>query len=130
MDEEDRFALIILAILAFYFAPSIVPETGYRTANPIADGFFLLHFYIREYSMVLIPVLFFAGAIASFISKEELTKQLGRGREDFGAYLWALWAGFLLSIYSYTIIPLFAGIRKKGAKLGPSMTFLYMGILC
>ena len=126
MDEEDRFALIILAVLAFYFAPSLVPETSYRTVNPIANGFFLLHFYIREYSLVLIPVLFFAGAIASFISKEELTKQLSGGREDFGAYLWALWAGFLLSIYSYTIIPLFAGIRKKGTKLGPSMTFLYM----
>jgi uncharacterized protein len=126
MDEEDRFALIILAILAFYFAPSIVPETGYRTANPISDGFFLLYFYIREYSLVLIPVLFFAGALASFISKEELTKQISHGKEDFGAYLWALWAGFLLSIYSYTIIPLFAGVRKRGAKLGPSMTFLYM----
>ncbi|MFZ2454876.1 MAG: permease [Candidatus Altiarchaeia archaeon] len=126
MDEEDRFALIILAILAFYFAPGFVPETGYRTANPIANGFFMLYFYIREYSLVLVPVLFFAGAIASFISKEELTKQLSKGREDFGAYVWALWAGFLLSIYSYTILPLFAGIRKKGTKLGPAMTFLYM----
>ena len=126
MDEEDRFALIVLAILAFYFAPSLVQETGYRTANPIANGFFLLYFYIREYSLVLIPVLFFAGALTSFISKEELTKQLSGGREDFGAYMWALWAGFLLSIYSYTIIPLFAGLRKKGTKLGPAMTFLYM----
>ena len=126
MDEEDKFALVILAVLAFYFAPYAVPETAYRSANPILNGFFLLHFYIGEYSLVLIPALFFAGALASFVSKEELTKHLSKGREDFSAYLWSLWAGFLLSIYSYTLLPLFAGIRKRGAKLGPAMTFLYM----
>ncbi len=126
MDEEDKFALIVLAVLFFYFAPSIVPETGYRSFNPVVNGFFLLHFYILEYSLVLVPALFFAGALASFVSKEELTKHLSGGREDFSAYLWSLWAGFLLSIYSYTLLPLFAGIRKRGAKLGPAMSFLYM----
>lgn len=126
MDEEDKFALVILALLAFYFAPYAVPETGYRSFNPIVNGFFLLHSYISSYFLVLIPALFFAGALASFVSKEELTKQLSKGREDYSAYLWSIWAGFLLSIYSYTLLPLFAGIRKSGAKLGPAMTFLYM----
>jgi hypothetical protein len=126
MDEEDKFALIVLAVLVFYFAPSLVPETGFRSVNPVVNGFFLLHFYIQGYFLVLVPALFFAGALASFVSKEELTKHLSGGRAGFSAYLWALWAGFLLSIYSYTLLPLFAGIRKRGAKLGPAMSFLYM----
>jgi len=126
MDEEDRFALLVLIILAFYFAPHIVAETGYRSTNPIANGFYTLHCYISEYALILIPAFFFIGALSSFISKGDLTKYLSKGKEDTTSYIWALWAGFLLSIYSYAILPLFAGLRKNGTKLGPAMTFLYM----
>jgi uncharacterized protein len=35
-------------------------------------------------------------------------------------------AGFLLAVCSCTVIPLFAGIYKKGAGLGPAITFLFV----
>ncbi|MCJ7607783.1 MAG: permease, partial [Thermoplasmata archaeon] len=36
-------------------------------------------------------------------------------------------AGLLIAVCSCTILPLFAGIWKKGAGLGPAMTFLFTG---
>ena len=43
------------------------------------------------------------------------------------SYPAAALGGFVLAVCSCTILPLFAGIYKKGAGLGPAITFLFVG---
>ncbi|MFN3302047.1 MAG: permease, partial [Patescibacteria group bacterium] len=63
-----------------------------------------------------------AGAIQTFIPKEMIIKHLGR--RSVKAYFIAAFGGPLLSVCSCSIIPLFAAIKKRGAGLGPAITFL------
>ena len=55
-----------------------------------------------------------------------VTRYLGRNTPKFISYPAAAAAGFLLAVCSCTVIPLFAGIHKKGAGLGPAITFLFV----
>ena len=76
--------------------------------------------------LCLLPAFIIAGAMASLIPKETITRYLGRNTPKFISYPAAAAAGFLLAICSCTVIPLFAGIHKKGAGLGPAITFLFV----
>lgn len=73
----------------------------------------------------LIPAFFIAGAMNALLNKESITKYLGVKSSPFRAYPVAVVGGLLLAVCSCTILPLFAGIKKKGAGLGPAIAFLY-----
>ncbi len=73
----------------------------------------------------LVPAFFLAGAITSLISKESLLKHLGVGVKRYLSYTIAATSGCLLAVCSCTVLPLFAGIYKRGAGIGPATAFLY-----
>lgn len=73
----------------------------------------------------LIPAFFIAGAMNALLHKEAITKYLGEKTSPFKAYPVAVVSGLLLAVCSCTILPLFAGIKKKGAGIGPAIAFLY-----
>ncbi len=75
--------------------------------------------------LCLLPAFFIAGAMAALIPKESITRFLGRDAHKAVSYPAAAAAGSLLAVCSCTIVPLFAGIYKKGAGLGPAITFLF-----
>jgi uncharacterized membrane protein YraQ (UPF0718 family) len=75
--------------------------------------------------LCLLPAFFIAGAMTALIPKETVTRFLGRNTPKFISYPAAALAGSLLAVCSCTIVPLFAGIYKKGAGLGPAITFLF-----
>lgn len=75
--------------------------------------------------LCLLPAFFIAGAMAALIPKETVTRFLGRNSSKMVSYPAAAAAGSLLAVCSCTIVPLFAGIYKKGAGLGPAITFLF-----
>lgn len=75
--------------------------------------------------LCLLPAFFIAGAMTAFIPKEMITRYLGRNTPKYISYPAAAAAGFMLAVCSCTIVPLFAGIYKKGAGLGPAITFLF-----
>ena len=75
--------------------------------------------------LCLLPAFFIAGAMAALIPKETVTRFLGRSAPRTVAYPAAAAAGSLLAVCSCTIVPLFAGIYRKGAGLGPAITFLF-----
>jgi uncharacterized membrane protein YraQ (UPF0718 family) len=75
--------------------------------------------------LCLLPAFFIAGAMTALIPKESITKFLGRNTSKWVSYPAALLAGSVLAVCSCTILPLFAGIRKKGAGLGPALTFMF-----
>jgi uncharacterized membrane protein YraQ (UPF0718 family) len=77
--------------------------------------------------LCLLPAFFIAGAMTALIPKESVTRFLGRNTPKFISYPAAALAGSVLAVCSCTIVPLFAGIYKKGAGIGPAITFF---ILC
>jgi hypothetical protein len=73
----------------------------------------------------LIPAFFIAGAMNALLNKDSITKYLGEKSPAYKAYPVAIVGGLLLAVCSCTILPLFAGIKKKGAGIGPAIAFLY-----
>jgi len=76
--------------------------------------------------LCLLPAFFVAGAMSALLPKESITRFLGRNTPKYISYPAAAVAGTLLAVCSCTIVPLFAGIHKKGAGLGPAITFLFI----
>lgn len=76
--------------------------------------------------LCLLPAFYIAGAMTALIPKETITRFLGRKTPKYISYPASAVAGFLLAVCSCTVIPLFAGIYKKGAGLGPAITFLFV----
>jgi uncharacterized membrane protein YraQ (UPF0718 family) len=75
--------------------------------------------------LCLIPAFFIAGALAALVPKESITPYLGCNAPKRVAYPAAALAGSMLAVCSCTIVPLFAGIHRKGAGIGPAITFLF-----
>ncbi|MCD4822282.1 MAG: permease [Methanococcoides sp.] len=75
--------------------------------------------------LCLIPAFFLAGAIASLFSKESVLKFFGADANAYVSYTVAAVSGCLLAVCSCTVLPLFAGIYKRGAGIGPASTFLF-----
>jgi uncharacterized membrane protein YraQ (UPF0718 family) len=77
--------------------------------------------------LCLLPAFFIAGALTALVPKEAVTRYLGRTAPKVISYPAAAVGGFVLAVCSCTIMPLFAGIYRKGAGLGPAITFLFVG---
>ncbi len=77
--------------------------------------------------LCLVPAFFIAGAMTALIPKEAITRYLGRAAPRWVSYPMAALGGFVLAVCSCTILPLFAGIYRQGAGLGPAVTFLFVG---
>jgi len=91
------------------------------------SGFGNLAAYLAAHVLLcLLPAFYIAGAMTALIPKETVTRFLGRNTPKVISYPAAAAAGFLLAVCSCTVIPLFAGIYKKGAGLGPAITFLFV----
>ncbi len=76
--------------------------------------------------LCLVPAFFIAGAMSYFIPKDFIMRYMGNQADPKIAYLMATTAGFLLAVCSCTVLPLFVGIWKRGAGLGPAITFLFV----
>ena len=75
----------------------------------------------------LVPALFIAGAISTLLSQAAILKYFGPEANKWLSYSIASVSGAILAVCSCTVLPLFAGIYKKGAGLGPAVAFLYSG---
>ena len=96
--------------------------------SAIQGGLGNLASYLAAHVLLcLLPAFFVAGALTALVPKEAVTRYLGRGAPPWVSYPAAAVGGFVLAVCSCTIMPLFAGIYKKGAGLGPAITFLFIG---
>ena len=84
---------------------------------------------IKDYLLVhlpfVVPAFFLAGALYALFPKEKILRYLGPYSPKRIAYPMSIAAGLCLAVCSCTVLPLFAGIRKSGAGLGPAIVFLY-----
>ena len=97
-------------------------------ARLLQTGLGSLAAYLAAHVLLcLLPAFFIAGALAALIPKEAITRFLGRDAPRWISYPASALGGFVLAVCSCTIMPLFASIYKKGAGLGPAITFLFVG---
>jgi len=75
--------------------------------------------------LCLVPAFFIAGCMVALIPRETVTRFLGRSTPKYLSYPASALAGSVLAVCSCTIVPIFAGIYKKGAGIGPAITFLF-----
>ncbi|MCJ7695628.1 MAG: permease, partial [Anaerolineaceae bacterium] len=87
----------------------------------------LLDYLAAHVLLCLVPAFLIAGFLSSMIPKEAITHYLGPKASKWISYPAAALGGFVLAVCSCTILPLFAGIWKRGAGLGPAITFLFVG---
>ena len=124
MKERNKFLLLIALFLAAYFIPFGHP----RVSKAILEGFMMLQEYVQEHVLFcLVPALFIAGAISYFLSQQAVIKYFGGEAKQWVAYLVGSVSGAVLAVCSCTVLPLFGGIYKRGAGLGPAIAFLYSG---
>jgi hypothetical protein len=124
MGDRKKFLYILAFFLVFYFLPA---DNGRITAG-LSEAIAMTHEYAREHVLLcLVPAFFIAGAVSVFVSQQSVMKYLGGGAKKVVAYSVAAVSGTVLAVCSCTVLPLFAGIYKRGAGLGPATAFLYSG---
>jgi uncharacterized membrane protein YraQ (UPF0718 family) len=122
--EWKPLALIAGLFLACFY----LPVGAGRFDNAVTEAFELVKWYAQEHVILcLIPAFFIAGAIGVFVSQASVMKYLGPKANKALAYGVASVSGTILAVCSCTVLPLFAGIWRMGAGLGPATAFLYSG---
>jgi len=125
LKRELRLFAIIAGVFLFAY---LVPFSSATVRNAIMEAFSMLQEYAREHVLLcLVPAFFIAGAIAVFTSQASVVKYLGGKANKVVAYGVGAVSGAILAVCSCTVLPLFAGIHKRGAGLGPAIAFLYSG---
>jgi len=115
-------------IIVVFGACFFLPVDSMRVQNAIIESLYLVKWYAREHVLLcLVPAFFIAGAVAVFVSQTAVMKYLGPNANKLLAYGVASVSGTILAVCSCTILPLFAGIYRMGAGLGPACAFLYSG---
>lgn len=125
MNKEWKiFGWLAGIFLVAYFLPLGNP----KVSNAIYEAFRLLQWYVREHTLAcVVPAMFIAGAIATFLSQASVIRYLGPKSNRFLAYTVASVSGCILAVCSCSVLPMFAGIYTIGAGLGPASAFLYSG---
>jgi uncharacterized membrane protein YraQ (UPF0718 family) len=136
VNKELKIAAWLLGIfLVAYFLPLATPTfqpgtdpTHENVTRAIIEAFLLLQWYARNHTLAcVVPALFIAGAITTFLSKQSVLKHLGPQASKVEAYSVASISGSVLAVCSCSVLPMFAGIYRVGAGLGPAACFLYAG---
>jgi len=124
MKEGRKFLYIAAAFLACFY----LPVESMRFDNAIFEALALVKGYAREHVLLcLVPAFFIAGAISVFVSQASVMKYFGAKANKLLSYGVASVSGTILAVCSCTVLPLFGGIYKRGAGLGPAIAFLYSG---
>jgi uncharacterized membrane protein YraQ (UPF0718 family) len=122
--EWKPLAWIVAVFLVFFY----LPIDSVRFKGAAIEALALTKWYAQEHVILcLIPAFFIAGAIAVFVSQASVMKYLGARANKALSYGVASVSGTILAVCSCTVLPLFAGIYRMGAGLGPATAFLYSG---
>ena len=118
-----------LAVIGgFFLALYYMPVGTERFDNAVFEALYLAKWYAQEHVLLcLIPAFFIAGAIGVFVRQEAVMKYLGPTANKLVAYGVGSVSGSILAVCSCTVLPLFSGIYRMGAGLGPAIAFLYSG---
>lgn len=124
LSPNKKLLIVIGVFLAAYF----IPWGGARVLGATNEAFLMLAEYAQQHVLLcLVPAMFIAGAITVFLNQQAVMRYLGPDANRLTAYGVASISGAILAVCSCTVLPIFKGIYKKGAGLGPAVAFLYSG---
>ena len=124
-EKKNRLLVLLAAVFVTAF---FVPWGAPRVSAAVNEAFLMLGEYARDHVLLcLVPAFFIAGAITLFLDQQSVIKYLGPDAPKLVAFSVASVSGTILAVCSCTVLPLFKGIYKKGAGLGPAVSFLYSG---
>lgn len=124
MQNWKKMAVLVAIFLVAYF----LPLGDARISNAILEAFRLLQWYAINHTLAcVVPAMFIAGAISTFLSQASVMRYLGPRANRPLAYTVASVSGIVLAVCSCSVLPMFAGIYAMGAGLGPASAFLYSG---
>ena len=127
-EEWKPLTVMVTAFIAIYYLPLEWLEQQMRLPQSLWEALYLARWYAQEHVLLcLVPAFFIAGAVGVFVSQAAVMKYLGPKANKPLAYGVASVSGTILAVCSCTILPLFAGIYRMGAGLGPACAFLYSG---
>ena len=119
---------IFLGLLTIFLIAYLLNFTDAKIQAAIMEACYMLQWYARNHTLAcVVPAMFIAGAIATFFSKEAVLRHLGPKANKVEAYGVASVSGTVLAVCSCSVLPMFAGIYRVGAGLGPASAFLYSG---
>ena len=125
MRKELKVFGVLAGIFAFFY---LVPFSDPKVSAAVGEAFRLLQWYVREHTLAcVVPAMFIAGAISTFLSQASVMRYLGPKSNRFLAYTVGALSGCILAVCSCSVLPMFAGIYVMGAGLGPGSAFLYSG---
>ena len=124
MKNWKKFAWLVGIFLVAYF----LPLGNAKVSNAVLEAFRLLQWYAINHTLAcVVPAMFIAGAISTFLSQASVMRYLGPRANRPLAYTVASVSGIVLAVCSCSVLPMFAGIYTMGAGLGPASAFLYSG---
>jgi uncharacterized membrane protein YraQ (UPF0718 family) len=124
MKDWRKMAALVAVFLAAYF----LPLGNGTVTSAILEALRLLQWYAVNHTLAcVVPAMFIAGAISTFLSEASVMRYLGPRANRPLAYTVASVAGVVLAVCSCSVLPMFAGIYTMGAGLGPASAFLYSG---
>ena len=124
MKQWSKIFLILIVFLLAYFLPFSHLSFG----GPIMEALLMLQEYARQHVLLcLVPAFFIAGGISVFVNQQAVIKYFGAKANKILAYSVASISGTILAVCSCTVLPIFSGIYKRGAGIGPATAFLYSG---
>jgi len=119
---------ILAAFVGVFLVAYFLPLANPKVAAAVLEAFKLLQWYARNHTLAcVVPALFIAGGIITFLSQASVMRYLGPRSNKLAAYSVASVAGVVLAVCSCSVLPMFAGIYQLGAGLGPASAFLYSG---
>ncbi len=124
-NKQNRALLILIGVFLFAY---FVPFASGKVSAAVQESLLMLAEYARQHVLLcLVPAFFIAGAITVFLNQQAVIRYLGPQAKKIVAYSVASVSGTILAVCSCTVLPLFKGIYKKGAGIGPAVAFLYSG---
>ncbi len=126
---NPRKELAVFAAMAAVFTAFFLLPLGHpRFDGAVHEALALTQWYAREHVILcLLPAFWIAGAIGAFVSQQSIMRYLGPTAPRVASYGVASVSGTILAVCSCTVLPLFSGIYRMGAGLGPATAFLYSG---
>jgi len=124
-EKKNRVLILLAGIFVFAY---FVPFASERVSAAVQESFLMVAEYARQHVLLcLVPAFFIAGAIMIFLDQQSVIRYLGPEARKVTAYGVASVSGTILAVCSCTVLPIFKGIYKKGAGIGPAVSFLYSG---
>lgn len=128
MEKEMNISTSHKLTLMGVAVAALIAHLSGRLISSSIEALLLLQWYVQEHLLFcLVPALFIAGAVTVFIDDNLILRHLGPEAKPLPAYGVASVSGSVLSVCSCTVLPLYAGIYRMGAGLGPAVSFLYSG---